>query len=58
MIIQVENALGAEDCRRLMTMYDRHVHLTEVRDQTGFPVVYWPQFRDVALCRRNCAASN
>jgi hypothetical protein len=46
MIIQVENALGAKDCRRLMTMYDRHVHLTEVRDQTGFPVVYWPQFRD------------
>jgi len=29
-----------------MTMYDRHVHLTEVKDQTGFPVVYWPQFRD------------
>ena len=27
-----------------MTMYDRYVHLTEVRDQTGFPVVYWPQF--------------
>jgi predicted 2-oxoglutarate/Fe(II)-dependent dioxygenase YbiX len=46
MIIQVADAVGAEDCRRLMTMYDRHVHLTEVRDQTGFPVVYWPQFRD------------
>jgi len=45
MIIQVENALGAEDCRRLMTMYDRHVHVAEVKDQTGFPVVYWPQFR-------------
>ena len=29
-----------------MRMYDRHVHLTEVSDQTGFPVVYWPQFRD------------
>jgi hypothetical protein len=29
-----------------MTMYDQHVHLAEVRDQTGFPVVYWPQFRD------------
>ena len=47
MIIQVADAVSAEDCRRLMTMYDRHVHLTEVRDQTGFPVVYWPQFRDV-----------
>ena len=46
MIIQIENALGVADCRRLMTMYDRHVHLTDVRDQTGFPIVYWPQFRD------------
>jgi hypothetical protein len=45
MIIQVENAVSAEDCRRLMRMYDRHVHLTELRDQTGFPVVQWPQFR-------------
>ena len=46
MIIQVEDAVGAEDCRRLMTMYDQHTHLTEVKDQTGFPVVYWPEFRD------------
>jgi hypothetical protein len=46
MIIQVADAVGAADCRRLMTMYDRHIHLTEVRDQTGFPVVYWPHFRD------------
>jgi hypothetical protein len=29
-------------------MYDRHVHLTKVRDQTGHPVVYWPLFRDAA----------
>jgi Rps23 Pro-64 3,4-dihydroxylase Tpa1-like proline 4-hydroxylase len=48
MIIQVPDAVGAMDCRRLMTMYDRHVHLTTVRDQTGHPVVYWPQFRDAA----------
>jgi hypothetical protein len=47
MIIQVENAVSAEDCRRLMTMYDRHVDLTEVRDYTGHPVVYWDQLRDV-----------
>lgn len=46
MIIQVANAASADDCRRLMTMYDRHVHLTKVRDQTGHPVVYWPEFRD------------
>jgi hypothetical protein len=45
MIIQVENALGVEDCRRLMPIYDRHVDLTEIGDQTGFPVVYWPRFR-------------
>jgi hypothetical protein len=29
-----------------MKMYDRHIHLTESRDQTGFPLVYWPQFCD------------
>ena len=46
MIIQVPDAVGAEDCRQLMTIYDRQVHLATVRDQTGFPVVYWPQFRD------------
>jgi hypothetical protein len=48
MIIQLADAVSAEDCRRLMTMYDRHVHLTRARDQTGFPVVYWPQFRDAS----------
>jgi hypothetical protein len=46
MIIQVENAVRVEDCRRLMNVYDRHVHLTNVKDYTGHPVVYWPQFRD------------
>jgi 2OG-Fe(II) oxygenase superfamily len=45
MIIKTPNAVGAKDCRRLMTMYDAHVHLTEIRDQTGHPVVYWPEFR-------------
>lgn len=46
MIIQIPDAVGAEDCRRLMTIYDRHVHLATVKDQTGHPVVYWPLFRD------------
>ena len=46
MIIQVENAASDDDCRQLMTIYDQHIHLATVRDQTGFPVVYWPQFRD------------
>ena len=45
MIIQIPDAVGAEDCRRLMTIYDRHVHLATVKDQTGHPVVYWPEFR-------------
>jgi hypothetical protein len=46
MIIQVENAVASEDLQRLMMMYDRHAHMPEVKDQTGFPVVYWPQLRD------------
>ena len=48
MIIHVANAASDDDCRRLMTTYDRNVHLTKVRDQTGHPVVYWPQFRNDA----------
>jgi len=47
MIIQVENAVSAEDCRRLMAVYDRRAHLTRTKDYTGHPVVYWDQFRDV-----------
>ena len=27
MIIQIADAVSVEDCRRLMTMYDQHVHL-------------------------------
>jgi len=46
MITQLANVASDDDCRRLRTMYDRHVHLTKVGEQTGFPVVYWPQFRD------------
>jgi hypothetical protein len=46
MIIQVANAVSDDDCRRLMTMYDRRVHLANVRDYTGHPVVYWDQLRD------------
>jgi predicted 2-oxoglutarate/Fe(II)-dependent dioxygenase YbiX len=48
MIIQVENAVSAEDCRRLMTVYGRCADLTRARDYTGHPVVHWRQFRDVA----------
>jgi 2OG-Fe(II) oxygenase superfamily len=47
MIIRVENAVSDEDCRRLVTMYHWHVHLTKVKDQTDHPVVYWDQFRGV-----------
>jgi predicted 2-oxoglutarate/Fe(II)-dependent dioxygenase YbiX len=48
MIIQIADAITAEDCRRLMTIYDQRIHLTKVRDQTEHPVVYWPLFRDAA----------
>jgi hypothetical protein len=46
MIIQVTGAVSAEDCRRLMTTYDQHVHWATVWDHAGFPVVYWPEFRN------------
>jgi 2OG-Fe(II) oxygenase superfamily len=46
MIIQLVDAVSTEDCRRLITVYDRHVHLANVRDYRGHPVVYWDQFRD------------
>lgn len=48
MIIQIENAVSDDDCRRLMTIYDRHARQTKVKDQTGHPVVYSDQFRDTA----------
>src|SRR6266404_6388380 len=41
MIIQVENTVSDNDCRRLMTIYDQHVQQAKVRDQTGHPLVYW-----------------
>src|SRR5258708_30879864 len=46
MIIQENNAASDDDCRLLMTMYDRQVHLTNIRDQTGHPVIYWGQLRE------------
>ena len=46
MIIQIENAVGENDSQRLITAYDQCVHLTNVRDQTGHPVVYWQHMRD------------
>jgi predicted 2-oxoglutarate/Fe(II)-dependent dioxygenase YbiX len=46
MIIQVEDTVSDNDCRHLMTIYDRHVQQMKVNDQTGHPVVYSDQFRD------------
>jgi 2OG-Fe(II) oxygenase superfamily len=40
-ILQLSEAVSDHDCEQLIGMYDRHVHLTNVRDQTGHPVVYW-----------------
>jgi predicted 2-oxoglutarate/Fe(II)-dependent dioxygenase YbiX len=48
MIIQIAHAVSPENCLRLITLYDRHVHLTKVKDQTGHPVVYWSLFRHTA----------
>jgi hypothetical protein len=46
MILQVENAASENDCHRLITVYDRYSHLTNVRDHTGHPVLYWDHIRD------------
>jgi len=46
MIIQVEDTVSDNDCRRLMTIYDQHVQQAKVRDQTGHPLVYWDELRD------------
>ena len=46
MIIQVEDAVSDNDCRRLMTIYDQQVQQAKVRDQTGHPLVYWDELRD------------
>jgi predicted 2-oxoglutarate/Fe(II)-dependent dioxygenase YbiX len=48
MIIQVEHAVSNDDCLQLMAIYGRQAHLTNARDHTGQPVVYWEQFREVA----------
>lgn len=47
MIIQIEHALSENDCRRLMEMYDRYIHLTKETDYTGHPVLYWFHLQDV-----------
>jgi hypothetical protein len=39
MIIQVESAVGEDDCRRLMTLYDQYAHVAPIKDYTGHPVV-------------------
>jgi predicted 2-oxoglutarate/Fe(II)-dependent dioxygenase YbiX len=45
MIIQLENSVSDDDCARLTAIYDRHIDLTNLRDHTGHPVVYWNQLR-------------
>jgi hypothetical protein len=45
MIVQFENAVSDDDSARLTAIYDRYVHLTNMRDHTGHPVVYWNQLR-------------
>jgi predicted 2-oxoglutarate/Fe(II)-dependent dioxygenase YbiX len=40
LLVQIENALGPEDCRELMTLYDRCAGHAAGSDVTGHPVVY------------------
>ena len=47
MIIQLEHAVSDDDCRRLTAMYDCRAALTNARDYTGHPVVYWEQLREL-----------
>jgi predicted 2-oxoglutarate/Fe(II)-dependent dioxygenase YbiX len=47
MIIQLEHAVSDDDCRRLTAMYDCRADLTNTRDHTGHPVVYWEQLREL-----------
>src|SRR5260221_497243 len=46
LIIQVTEAVYDGDCRRLITIYKRYAHLTDVRDHTGHPVVYWSHLQE------------
>ena len=46
MIIQVTETVSDGDCQRLITIYNRYAHLTDVRDHTGHPVVYWSHLQD------------
>src|SRR5690349_6179913 len=45
-MIIISSAATREDCHHLMKMYDKNVNIANVRDEAGFPVVYWPSFSD------------
>lgn len=46
MIVQVTETVTDHDCQRLITIYNRHAHLTDVSDHTGHPIVYWSHLQD------------
>jgi len=46
LIIQVTETVSDGDCQRLITIYNRYAHLTDVRDHTGHPVVYWSHLQE------------
>jgi predicted 2-oxoglutarate/Fe(II)-dependent dioxygenase YbiX len=46
MIFQITETVTYHDCQRLITMYNRQAHLTDVRGQTGHPVVHWSHLQD------------
>jgi predicted 2-oxoglutarate/Fe(II)-dependent dioxygenase YbiX len=55
MIIQLENAVGGEDCHRLMELYDHNLslshdqyeHLLQEGGHAGDPILFWHQIEDV-----------
>jgi predicted 2-oxoglutarate/Fe(II)-dependent dioxygenase YbiX len=48
MVIQIENAVSENDCHRLIAAYNQYARITNVRDQTGHPVVYWEHTHDTS----------
>jgi 2OG-Fe(II) oxygenase superfamily len=51
MIAQVEDAIGKDDCRLLMKLYDQLAHVTNLVDYAGHPIVDWPLMREMPDAR-------
>jgi predicted 2-oxoglutarate/Fe(II)-dependent dioxygenase YbiX len=40
-ILQINNAIGKDDCRHIMELYDGCAHLSKEVDYSGHPVLHW-----------------